>query len=809
MLVSVLSGFGLAIAAPWLTRLARRPIGWLLALLPVALAIYLASFTGQIAAGGVIMTSTPWVPSLGIDLAFRLDGLSLIMALLVTGIGALVVIYAGSYLADDPYLGRFYTSLLAFMAAMLGVALSDNIFVLFIFWELTSVTSYLLIGHKHDYRDSRDAALQALLVTGSGGLALLAGLVMLGQIGGTYSISGLLEQGEAIRAHGLYLPALILILLGAFTKSAQFPFHFWLPGAMAAPTPVSAYLHSATMVKAGVFLLARLSPALGGTDAWLIAVTGIGAATMVIGAIIAAHQSDVKRILAYTTVSGLGTLTMLLGLGGKEAVKAAMLFLVTHALYKGALFMVGGSLDHETGTRDVTKLGGLARVMPITAVAAGAAGFSMVGLPPAVGFLAKEYVYEATLFGTPFSEGLAYTLAGLALLANALTVLAAGLVVVMPFFGKRLETPKKPHEAPPGMWLGPLVLAGLGLAAGLLPGLLSRGFLTPGTSATLGQVVDATIKYPTGLNPMLILSVVTVALGVGGYAARAPLRRALARLDPGKAAGPERAYRLSLRALFGSAEGLTGLLQSGYLRVYLAVIIASAVGLISFVLLSQSDLGEVVWTSDVRVHEAILAGLILAATAFVVTASSRLAAVVALGVVGFGVALLFMLFGAPDLAMTQFSVEMLTVILFVLVIYRLPRFAKLSSGGQRVRDGAIALGTGMLMTVLVLLVTATPLESRVSPYFAEASVPLAQGRNIVNVILVDFRSLDTLGEITVLAVAALGVYALLKLRMEGGKRVYGKAERTQRAAVGDGTKERDAERRARRRPEAEPRRADR
>jgi multicomponent Na+:H+ antiporter subunit A len=390
MIFAVLSGFMLAIIAPWLHRLTRGATGWLLALLPAGLAVYFASLLGSVANGEAITISRPWATGLGINLSFYVDGLSLLFALMITGIGALVIIYAGSYLAGKPQLTRFYTLVLMFMASMLGVVLAGNLITIFVFWELTSLTSFLLIGLDHDRPGARAAALQALLVTGGGGLALMAGLLLMGQIGGSLELATLLSNGNAVREHALYVPVLLLILLGAFTKSAQTPFHFWLPNAMEAPTPVSAYLHSATMVKAGVYLLARLSPLLGGTDEWHYLVTGAGIVTMLLGALLALVQTDLKRILAYSTVSTLGALVLLLGLDTTLSVKAAMLFLLVHALYKGALFLVAGILDHETGTRDIRRLGGLARAMPITAAAAVLAALSMAGLPPMLGFINKE-----------------------------------------------------------------------------------------------------------------------------------------------------------------------------------------------------------------------------------------------------------------------------------------------------------------------------------------------------------------------------------------------------------------------------------
>jgi multicomponent Na+:H+ antiporter subunit A len=399
MLAAVFSSFGAALAAPWLHRVTRGATAPLLALLPASLLIYFASFAGRIAKGERVTVSYAWAPNLGVNLSFALDGLSLLFALLICGIGALVVIYAGGYLAGHHQLGRFYAFLLLFMASMLGLVLADNLLLLFVFWELTSISSFLLIGFDHEQEASRAAALQALLVTGGGGLALFAGMILLGLAGDSFELSTLLARGDMVRGDTRYLPILLLVVAGAFTKSAQVPFHFWLPGAMAAPTPVSAYLHSATMVKAGVYLLARLSPILGETATWTAIVAPVGAITMLLGGVIALYQTDLKRILAYSTISALGTLVLLLGLGTAAAITAAIVFLFAHALYKGALFMVAGALDHETGTRDVEQLGGLRRAMPVTAVVAALAAVSLAGFGPVVSFIGKELLLEAVLAG--------------------------------------------------------------------------------------------------------------------------------------------------------------------------------------------------------------------------------------------------------------------------------------------------------------------------------------------------------------------------------------------------------------------------
>ena len=732
--------------------------GWGLALLPLALLLWLWRLQGQVVQGAVIEYTLAWVPSLDVTLVWYIDGLSLLFAVLISGIGALVLIYAGGYLAGDPQLGRFYLYLLLFMAGMVGLVLAGNLLTLFICWELTSISSYLLIGYKHRYQASRTAALQALLVTGGGGLALLAGILLLGQVGGTLEISQLAAQRDKIQQSALYLPIVLLILLGAFTKSAQFPFHFWLPNAMAAPTPVSAYLHSATMVKAGVYLVARLTPTLGGTELWFGLLTTFGAVTMILAAFLAWHQRDLKRILAYTTISALGTLLLLLGIGTPVALKAAMLFLLVHALYKGALFMVAGVVEHQTGVREITQLGGIWRALPVTAVAAGLAALSMAGVPPLAGFVSKELFYEATLYA-PTLGGL---LTGVALLTNVLTVMAAGLIVLRPFFGALPAAMEKPVEAGPSLLLGPVVLAVVGLLSGVAIGPVGSQWIAPAVSAVAGSATSVKFSLWHGINPMLLLSLATIGLALLGWLGQRRLLMATAGLDLGAKVGPERGYFGLLNALPRFAHWQTRLLQHGYLRHYLFVVISTMVLLVGYTLLSRVALPWAGAWSALRWHEVGLLLLMVLAAGVVVTAASLLLAIIAVGVVGLGMSLLFVLYSAPDLAMTQFAVETLTVLLFVFVIYRLPHFARLTGRWERLRDAGLAIAAGGLVALLVLTASQVPHPMHVSNYFAAESWLAANGRNVVNVVLVDFRALDTLGEIVVLLVAALGVHALLR-----------------------------------------------
>jgi multicomponent Na+:H+ antiporter subunit A len=765
MLIPVLALFLAAALAPIVCRAAGRRAGGLLAAAPALLFAHFARLLDTVASGGAIEESWPWVAGLGVRLAFRLDGLSLLFALLVTGIGALVLVYGGGYLRGDPRLPRFYSATLFFMAAMLGLVLADDAIALFVFWELTSVSSYLLIGFDHEKEEARRSALQALLVTGAGGLALLAGLLLLGQVAGTLQLSALGARAAEIQAHALYLPALLLVLLGAFTKSAQFPFHFWLPGAMAAPSPVSAYLHSATMVKAGIYLLARLNPALGGTDAWHYIVILAGTATLVTGAVLAYGQTDLKRLLAFTTVSALGTLTVLVGISTELSALAAMVFLLVHALYNAALFLGVGAIDHEAGTRDVRRLGGLARAMPLTAFAVVLSALSMAGLPPLFGFVAKELFYEAKLEAPRAGDFL--VIASFA--GSALVAAAAGLVGWRPFFGRRREAPRHAHEAPAELWLGPVLLASLSVALGLLPDRLAVPIVQAAASAVRGEHTEVALQPWLGMSPAFVQSLLMLALGAALYGVHDRALRLLGPLRGLATWGPERTYHAAVAGTVALAKAQTRLLQGGVLGTYLTYTIGAVVLLSGYALATRA-VPVLPGTAPVAAHEVAVALLTLAGAGVVVLARTRLVAVAALGVVGYAVALVFLLFGGPDLAMTQLAVETLSVVLFVLVLRGLPELRVLSPLSERLRDGALAVLGGVVVTGLVLAANAAAHPATLRDWLSAASVPLAYGRNVVNVILVDFRSLDTLGEITVLAVAALGVWALLKLRPAGEER---------------------------------------
>jgi multicomponent Na+:H+ antiporter subunit A len=759
MFLLILSGFVLSLFAPFIHLRYKRIAPFLLSLYPLLLFIY---FLSQIQAVGIAPVSETyqWVPLLGINFSFYLDGLSLVFALLISGIGFLVMLYAAEYMKHDLYAHKFYLFFLLFMSSMIGLVLSSNLVILFIFWELTSISSFFLIGHKHKDSKARKAALQALLITAGGGLLLLAGVVLIGTLYGTYEFSEMLLSPDLVRDGTAYTAVLLLFAAGAFTKSAQVPFHFWLPNAMSAPTPVSAYLHSATMVKAGVFLLLRMTPILGGTELWHNLLVIFGTLTMLTGALLSVFQLDLKKILAYSTISSLGTLVMLTGIGAEYAIKAAIVFLVVHSLYKGAFFLIAGSIDHLTGTRNISKIRGLGKLMPALAVAGILAVLSNSGIPPLFGFVGKELIYEAAL---AFGEG-SYLFIGLAIVSNILLVIAGLNAGLKPFIGKKAVAPKIITKTPFALWFGPCVLGFLSLTLGLFPTLIAGPLFTPAVSAILNEVIEVKLELWHGFNVVLFLSALTVAMGFGLYLMKLYRFKQNKYLFYVTQRGPESWYNLGFRGLLKFARLQTQVIQNGYLRNYLLTIIIVLATLVFSSIFYKVSIPQNFYFKNILIYEGIIVLTILIGISVVVYTQSRLTAIASLGLIGYSLALLFVLYGAPDIAMTQFTIDTLTVILFVLILWKLPQFLPMSPNYSRIRDLIIVLFMGGLISFLVLMVISNPSDSDLRVYFAENSYLLAHGRNVVNVILVDFRSLDTFIEITVLAVAAIGVYALLKLK---------------------------------------------
>ncbi len=759
MLASIgLIALAMLAAPPLAARLDQRA-GWLLALAPFAAFVHFLTQMPAVAAGGVITSTLAWVPALGVELAFRLDGLSLLFALLITGIGTLIVLYAGAYLSDHHHLGRFYAYLLGFMAAMLGLVLADDLIAMFVFWELTSVTSFLLIAFQHDKAESRRSALQALLITGGGGLALLAGLILLGTVGGSWQFSGL--SGEAIAGHALYPAILVLVLIGAFTKSAQLPFHLWLPNAMAAPTPVSAYLHSATMVKAGVYLLARLNPALGDSIAWSTILISIGAATALVGAVLAIRQSDLKRVLAYTTVTVLGQLTMLLGTNTHYGLQAFAIYLVAHAFYKAALFMAVGSIDHATGTRQIALLGGLLRYMPLTGFAVALAAFSNAGLPPFFGFIAKEFTYAGLI-----ALGLAgWITTAVMILTNALLLTAAGLVFVRAFLGREGRYPHAPHEVSLPMWIGPMLLAIGGFVFGAFNNLAELWLIDAAVQAISRGTVPVNLYLWGGFTPALLASLLTVALGVFFYLQRTRLRRRLSLWRVLWRVSGDMIWDRLLKRVFAFATRVADRFQHGSLRQHISALVLAIAGFALIGLIASTG-DDLVWpevTSAINLAAVLGCLLAIAGAAAAAVMPGRVALVATLGASGLGMAMFFLASRAPDVATTQLMVETLTVIFLALVLRRLPPTQLVGSRKPAAKrfHALVAILIGTVVAAMMLMTVSQPLPGDLARWYLDNSLPGGHGANVVNVILVDFRALDTLGEILVVGLAGLAAASLL------------------------------------------------
>lgn len=719
--------------------------------------------------GGVVLQSfIAWVPEIGLNLGLRLDGLALMFALLITGIGLLIILYAHFYLGKDDPVGKFYSTLMLFMAAMLGIVLSDNVLLLIVFWELTSISSFLLVGYWKHKPEARAGARMALAVTGGGGLALLGGFVLLGEIAGTYELSQMLDQGDRIQADPRYPAALLLILLGAFTKSAQFPFHFWLPQAMAAPTPVSAYLHSATMVKAGIFLLMRLTPVVGGSELFTGMVMTAGLATVSFAAFIAIFKHDLKGLLAYSTVSHLGLLTVLIGMGSPLAAVAAIFHILNHASFKAALFMSAGIIDHETGTRDMRRLGGLWHAMPWTATLAMTAAAAMAGVPLFNGFVSKEmFLTEAVRFAE--AGGWRWLVPALATLAALCSVAYSVRLVHDVFFGgpaRDLPAQAHPHDPPLGMRLPVMLLAAICVLVGVLPALTLEPLVRVAASAMLGTAApEFHLAIWHGLNLPLLLSVLALAAGAGLYAWLARGRR-LHGLHSESWFGLLTGLNLFTRGmdrLFGGAGRVTALLENASLQRYVAWMVMATLVVAVAPLLSAGVPGAGTrQLLPASLPALVLWGLLLLACAWLALRHhQRFESVVVTGVVGLVTALTFVSLSAPDLALTQLTVEVVSTVLLLMGLALLPQHSpRESSTARRLRDAALALGGGGGMAWLAWIMLTRDHDS-ISWYFLNQSAIAGGGTNAVNVILVDFRGYDTFGEITVLGIAAIGVLALM------------------------------------------------
>jgi len=764
----LVAALGAPVAVRWLGRRAFLP----LALVPASALVWALRRSGDVMDGRGPAEQVAWVPQLDMSLAFRLDTLSWLMVLLVTGVGSLVMVYSAGYFSSKAAgMGRFAGVLMAFAGSMLGLVTTDDVLLLYVFWELTTVTSYLLIGHYSDRKASRRAAMQAIVVTTSGGLAMLVGLIVLAEAAGTYRISELVAHppsGTAVTV------AVVLVLVGALTKSALVPFHFWLPAAMAAPTPVSAYLHAAAMVKAGVYLVARFAPAFADLGAWRGIVLAVGGWTLVHGGYRALRQYDLKLVLAFGTVSQLGLLVLLVGSGSKAAALAGLAMIGAHAMFKASLFLTVGVVDAATGTRDLRRLDGVGRALPVTATVGALATASMIGLPPFAGYVAKEAALEALWRDGGTASGVAVLVA--MVVGSALTV-AYGLRFWFGAFGPAVRGAVPLPEPDDGVWaplrvsrpslllVGPAaVLALLGLAAALVPG-FGEDLLAPHAARYPGDPGHLTLW--AGVGPALVLTVAVLAIGgllfwqrarVEGWQHRLPVR-----------ADADLIYRRMMRRLDDVAADITGVTQRGSLPFYLGTILVVLVALeLGGLVTDPPDVGAWrLWDSPPQ----MLAGVLTAGSAVLAArARRRLKAVILASVSGYGMAALFLLHGAPDLALTQVLVETVTLVVLVLVLRRLPPYFSVRPlAASRWVRLAIGLAVGLVVGVMAVLAPTARTAAPVSVDFPEEAYAYGGGRNVVNVTLVDIRAWDTMGELSVLLVAATGVASLIFLRRRGGE----------------------------------------
>ncbi len=758
----------------------------------VTFTVSLAAFIGlltnlpAIMAGEVVMARVDWIPSLGLNFTLMLDGLGFFFALLILGIGLLIIAYARHYLSRDDNMGEFFTYLLLFQGAMVGIVLSDNILLLLIFWELTSLSSFLLIGYWKHLPEGRQGARMALTVTGMGGLAMIGGMLILGQIVGSYDLSVILQNRDLIQADPLYVPALILILLGCFTKSAQFPFHFWLPHAMAAPTPVSAYLHSATMVKAGIFLMARMWPVLSGTPEWFVIVTTAGLITMVLGAVIALFKHDLKALLAFSTVSHLGLITMLLGTGTAFGAMAAMFHILNHATFKAALFMSAGIIDHEAHTRDIRRLGGLRKLMPITFIVATLAALSMAGIPLLNGFLSKEMMLEeathTVLFNSPWLVPVLATIGSLFSAAYCFRLI--GHVFMGPV---RDDYPAKPHDPGAGLWMPPAILVVLVVVIGVAP-FLAEPFVKLVTASVLGGVLDvptAYFKIWHGLVPALFMSIAAI---IGGLLMLAIFNPALRLWDGTPRPEAKTIFDTIVEAAAKLAQSIILPLHNGAFSRYAAVGTAAIVA-VGFHAWMTGTVGAP--TREMQPAGPVpIAGwlmLVAATGGMVFMHRNRFLSLILIGIVGLMVSIGFVFFSAPDLAMTQFTVEVVTIILLLLALNFLPNHTPIESTVlRRVRDASVAIVGGLATFGLAYhYLLRDAVASPISEFHLANSYKGGGGTNVVNVILVDFRGFDTYGEIIVLGIAALLIYALTETLLGGPVRARLLNRKHDQARAGD------------------------
>lgn len=796
--IAIIVPFLFALIVPLLyNKIPKVHTGWFILVLPTILFAYLISFIPALSGGEVVIRQLDWVASLGINFDIHLDGLSLLFGLLITGIGALVVLYSIFYLSKKgEALHNFYFYLLMFMGAMLGVVLSGNLIVMYVFWELTSLSSSLLIGYWHHREKSRYGAQKSMLITVSGGFAMLAGFALLYVMTGTFTITEIIAQADVVAASNLFIPAMLLILMGAFTKSAQFPFHIWLPDAMEAPTPVSAYLHSATMVKMGIYLVARLSPVFSGAPEWFWIVSAVGLFTLLWGSFNAVRQTDLKSILAYSTISQLGMLMSMLGVGsaaayyGYEAgytaaTVAAIFHLINHSTFKGSLFMVAGIIDHETGTRDIRKLGGLMTFMPITFTISIIGAFSMAGIYPFNGFLSKEMFLESMLHATEITDfnmqtfGVIFPV--IAWVASVFTFIYCMILVFKPFTGKYQpeKLDKKPHEAPIGMLLPPIILASLVVLFGFFPNILSHSIIEPAVQAIYPASLTGVENFDIHIyawhgieSPALWMTIGIIIVGTLMYLTLSKWQKIYQYLRLHKKDPVNYIYDGILSRIVPTAEKVTKTIETGLLRDYIAYMFTFFIALVVFTLYHFGGISiDTENVAPIPIYAVILVVVIAASAILVPFLQNRVTSIISLSFVGFLISLLFVMFRAPDLALTQLLVETITTALFLLCFYHLPELRKEKSKPTfKWINIIISVGVGLVVTLMAIsslaLSNKKPFES-IAQYFIDNAHDLGGGDNVVNVILVDFRGMDTMFEILVLGIAALGVVTLIKLRMNG------------------------------------------
>ncbi len=743
------------------TGFKRHMTGWLLALVPLIIFLQFLNQVTTVASGETLSWAIHWFSLLKINLAFRLDGLSLLFALIISGIAMPIIIYSAYYLDDETRLPRYYCYLLAFMFAMLGLVLADDLIALFLFWELTTIFSYLLIGFNHQASHAREAAKQALFVTGAGGLCLLLSFILIGATCDTFSISSLIWHHDVLLKSHYHILMLVLLLIGAFTKSAQFPFHFWLADAMEAPTSISAYLHSATMVKAGIYLLARFHPVFSQEQFWFIALSSVGGATMLVGAWLAIKQTDMKLLLAYSTVTALGSLVFLLGSPHDMVIKAAVAFLVAHAFYKATLFMAVGDIQHQAGSRDLREISGLLKAMPITFAAILISGASMMGLPPLLGFYVKELIYEANLAAPIAAEILTL----IAVFSNMVVGMLALMLLIKPFKGK--QRPAKVLEANYNMSINAVLLALMMLILSLFPFLIDRTLLSPAASAILAKEVTLNLTLWHGFTPSLLLSSLTLLGAILFYVKHHRLVIWHDKLKFLYQYGPQNGYRVMMDGLVRFSVFFTEFFQNGKLQNYFLIIFIALSGIIWAALLNNhfQILHAINWHFEWDLMSGLIFLWLILSAFLLIYIKKFFTAIICLGFFGIGNILFFLINAAPDLALTQALIETLTLVMAVLAFRHLsPSLPVVHSENSHLKwlNIFIAVSIGLFVTLLLIAVTQTPFNASVGQYFTEHSLSLGHGRNVVNVIIVDFRAFDTFGEIMVILLAALGIAAIKK-----------------------------------------------